>query len=119
MAVAWCRLPVMLESYEQLTDYKGHELIEIFNELRRTYEPNPQWYLDELTRRRTDRALGLVDGLDRGAYRSWGRRFRYRRRARLAPPLGGSRLFQEANDRFVCTSPLGPRRERKVSAQLG
>jgi len=44
-----------MESYEELTGYSDERLIEIFNQDRQNIVVGKQWYLDELTRRRTDR----------------------------------------------------------------
>jgi hypothetical protein len=45
-----------MESYEELTGYSDEQLIQIFNADRQHVVVGKQWYVDELTRRRTDRA---------------------------------------------------------------
>jgi hypothetical protein len=45
-----------VESYEELTGYSDQQLIEIFNADRQNIVVGKQWYLDEISRRRTDRA---------------------------------------------------------------
>ncbi len=44
------------ESYEELTGFTDEQLIAIFNQDRQHVSVGKQWYLDEITRRRTDRA---------------------------------------------------------------
>ena len=45
-----------MESYEELTGYTDDQLVKIFNSDRQNVTVGKQWYLDELSRRRTDRA---------------------------------------------------------------
>lgn len=45
-----------MESYEELAGYSDQELIETFNADRQNIVVGRQWYLDEISRRRTDRA---------------------------------------------------------------
>ena len=45
-----------MESYEQLTAMTDEDLIAVFNQGREHVVVGKQWYLDEITRRRTDRA---------------------------------------------------------------
>jgi hypothetical protein len=45
-----------MESYEQLTSMTDEQLIAVFNADRQHVSTGKQWYLDEITRRRTDRA---------------------------------------------------------------
>lgn len=54
-----------MESYEELTGYTDEELVEIFNRDRHNVVVGKQWYLDELTRRRTDRASEALVRLTR------------------------------------------------------
>ena len=52
-----------MESYEELTSYTDDQLVEIFNRDRHNVVVGKQWYLDELSRRRTDRASEALVGL--------------------------------------------------------
>jgi hypothetical protein len=54
-----------MEKYAKLTGMSDDELIGLFDAIGGTYSPNPQWYLDELTRRRTDRASDALKRLTR------------------------------------------------------
>ena len=54
-----------MESYETLTAYSDDELIAIFNGGREHVVVGKQWYLDELVRRRTDRASEALVRLTR------------------------------------------------------
>lgn len=54
-----------MESYEELTGCTDQQLIAIFNADRQHVVVGKQWYLDELTRRRTDRASDAVVRLTR------------------------------------------------------
>lgn len=45
-----------MESYEQLRTMTDEQLIAIFDEGRQNVSVGKQWYLDEITRRRADRA---------------------------------------------------------------
>jgi hypothetical protein len=47
---------VQMESYEELTGFTDEQLIAVFNQDRQNVSVGKQWYLDEITRRRTDRA---------------------------------------------------------------
>jgi len=54
-----------MESYEELTGYSDGQVIAIFNEGRQNVSVGKQWYLDELTQRRTDRATDALVRLTR------------------------------------------------------
>lgn len=54
-----------MESYEELTSFTDDQLIEIFNRDRGNVVVGKQWYLDELTRRRADRASEALVRLTR------------------------------------------------------
>jgi hypothetical protein len=54
-----------MESYEELTGLTDEQLIAIFNQDRQNISVGKQWYLDEITRRRTDRATEALVRLTR------------------------------------------------------
>lgn len=54
-----------MESYEELKGYTDHQLVEIFDSGREQVVVGKQWYLDELSRRRTDRASETIVRLTR------------------------------------------------------
>jgi hypothetical protein len=54
-----------MESYEELTGYTDEQLVEIFNGDRHNVVVGKQWYLDELSRRRTDHASEALVRLTR------------------------------------------------------
>lgn len=54
-----------MESYEELTNLTDAELIAKFDKDRQYVVVGKEWYLDELTRRRTDRATDALLGLTR------------------------------------------------------
>ena len=54
-----------MESYEELTGYSDEQLVEIFDRNRQQVSVGKQWYIDELSRRRTDRATDAMIALTR------------------------------------------------------
>lgn len=54
-----------MESYEELTGLTDEQLIAIFNQDRQNVSVGKQWYIDEITRRRTDRASEALVRLTR------------------------------------------------------
>ena len=56
---------VEMERYEELTDFRDEQLIAIFNQDRQNVSAGKQWFIDEITRRRTDRATEALVGLTR------------------------------------------------------
>jgi hypothetical protein len=54
-----------MESYEELTAFTDDQLIAIFNRDRQNVNVGKQWYIDEITRRRTDRATEALVRLTR------------------------------------------------------
>jgi len=54
-----------MESYEELTGLTDEQLITIFNQDRQNVSVGKQWYIDEITRRRTDRATEALVRLTR------------------------------------------------------
>lgn len=54
-----------MESYEELTGFTDEQLIAIFNQDRQHVSAGKQWYLDEIARRRTDRATEALVRLTR------------------------------------------------------
>jgi hypothetical protein len=56
---------VLMESYEELTGVTDEQLIAVFDQDRQNVSVGKQWYLDENTRRRTDRATEALVRLTR------------------------------------------------------
>ncbi len=54
-----------MESYEELTGFSDEQLIATFNAGRDQVVVGKQWYLDELVRRRQDRASKALERLTR------------------------------------------------------
>jgi uncharacterized ferritin-like protein (DUF455 family) len=54
-----------MESCEELTGFTDEQLIAIFNQDRQHVSVGKQWYLDEISRRRTDRATEAMVRLTR------------------------------------------------------
>lgn len=59
------RQPRTMESYEELAALTDAELVAIFDQDRHNVVVGKQWYLDELTRRRADRATDALVRLTR------------------------------------------------------
>ena len=60
-----CGTVSVMESYEELTSMTDEQLIAVFDADRHNVVVGKQWYLDEMTRRRTDRASEALVKLTR------------------------------------------------------